>query len=251
LRILAAHGCALAAVGAGGVRFYTAPPLLPDTSLLARRQAEFWASPKERVAIARRMYAIRFGEDVKARTLDMLRGMEGARIKRAYELIAQRFGVPWQGRRYDRANPNATDIPNQAINHAASAVEAAAAIAVAATATIPQLGFVHEDSGQSFVLDVADLVRHDILLPVAFGAAKQIIKNQSENLERLVRTRAAEMFNREQVIASLIDRIKELFEPPALRQGAPSVGVAASSVVDALKAENVEAPNAAGGGRGC
>jgi hypothetical protein len=40
----------------------------------------------------------------------------------------------------------------------ASAVEGAACIAVAATATIPQLGFIHEDSGQSFVLDVADLV---------------------------------------------------------------------------------------------
>ena len=32
----------------------------------------------------------------------------------------------------------------------------AAAIAVTATATIPQLGFNHEDLGQSFVLDVAD-----------------------------------------------------------------------------------------------
>ena len=30
---------------------------------------------------------------------------------------------------------------------------------MAATATIPQLGFIHEDSGQSFVLDIADLFR--------------------------------------------------------------------------------------------
>ena len=48
----------------------------------------------------------------------------------------------------------------------------AAAIAVASTATIPQLGFVHEDSGQSFVLDIADLVRHDVMLPIAFGAGQ-------------------------------------------------------------------------------
>src|SRR5208337_205145 len=102
----------------------------------------------------------------------ILRGMEGARLKRLYELTAQRFGVPWQGRRYDRNNPNAADIPNQAINHAASAV--------AATATIPQLGFIHEDSGQSFVLDVADLVRHDITLPIAFGAAKHVMKRHDE-----------------------------------------------------------------------
>src|SRR5262249_21847172 len=218
LRLLAAHGCALAAIGTGGIRFYSAPPLLPDSSALARRQLTLWAQPSTRVGVARAMFSIRFGEEVKARTLDMLRGMEGARLKRMYELTAQRYGVPWQGRRYDRNNPNATDIPNQAINHAASAVEAAAAIAVAATATIPQLGFVHEDSGQAFVLDVADLVRHDILLPIAFGAAKQAMKDRTENLERLVRTRAADVFNREQVIAGLIDRIKELFDLPALVQ---------------------------------
>ncbi|CFX29965.1 CRISPR-associated endonuclease Cas1 [Candidatus Filomicrobium marinum] len=214
LRILSAHGCALAAIGQGGVRFYTAPPLLPDSSALARRQVTFWADPKERVAVARQMYTIRFGEEVKARTIEMLRGMEGARLKRLYELTAQRYGVPWKGRRYDRANPNATDIANQAINHAASAVEAAAAIAVASTATIPQIGFVHEDSGQSFILDIADLVRHDVTLPIAFGAAKQALQERDENLERLVRRRAAETFNKDQTVARLINHIKAILAPP-------------------------------------
>lgn len=215
LRILSAHGCALAAIGLGGVRFYTAPPLLPDTSALARRQITLWADPKLRIEVARQMYTIRFGEEVKARTIEMLRGMEGGRLKRLYDLTAQRFGVPWNGRRYDRANPNSTDIANQAINHAASAVEAAAAIAVAATATIPQIGFVHEDSGQSFVLDVADLVRHDATLPIAFGAAQQVLKGRDENLERVVRQKAAETFNRDQVISKLIDHIKALLGAPA------------------------------------
>src|SRR4051812_31875066 len=40
LRILARHGTALCAIGEGGVRFYTAPPLLPDFSHLARAQAK-------------------------------------------------------------------------------------------------------------------------------------------------------------------------------------------------------------------
>lgn len=234
LRILALHGCALAAVGTGGVRFYTSVPLLPDTSAIARRQVTLWADPQHRIAVARHMYSIRFGEEVKARTIEMLRGMEGARLKRMYELTAQKYGVPWQGRRYDRKNPNATDIPNQAINHAASAVEAAAAIAVAATAAIPQLGFVHEDSGQSFVLDVADLVRHDVMLPIAFGAAKHVIKTPTDNLERLVRTRAADVFNREQVIAKLIDYIKTLLgEPSAGDVSVPSTEAEVATLTDA------------------
>jgi CRISPR-associated protein Cas1 len=57
LRLMARHGTALAAIGEGGVRFYTAQPLLPDESALARRQALAWADVKERLAVAWRMYA--------------------------------------------------------------------------------------------------------------------------------------------------------------------------------------------------
>ena len=90
---------------------------------------------------------------------------------------------------------------------------AAAAVAVAATGTIPQLGFVHEDSGQSFVLDVADLFRHDVLLDIAFGAAKEAARGAS--VERLVRRRAALLFRQRQVIPTMIDRIKTLLSPGA------------------------------------
>ena len=172
LRLCARHGTAIAAVGEDGVRAYTAPPLIPDRSGLARRQARVWADADGvRLDIARRMYAWRLGEILPHTDIATLRGIEGSRVKAMYKLQADRFGIKWNGRRYDRADPTAADLPNQALNHAASAIEAAAAIAVAATATIPQLGFIHEDSGQSFVLDIADLFRDDVTVPVAFGAA--------------------------------------------------------------------------------
>jgi CRISPR-associated protein Cas1 len=208
LRLLARHGCALAAIGAGGVRFYTAPPLIPDSSAIARRQAELWANRGSRMEVARQMYALRFDEIVRTRDVEVLRGMEGARIKRAYELAAQRHGVRWEGRRYDRARPDAGDTANQAINHAGSAMTAAAAIAVASVGAIPQLGFVHEDSGQSFVLDIADLNRHDVLLDIAFGAVREA--RQTEPIERVVRVRAARIFRSHGVIPTMIDRIKML-----------------------------------------
>ena len=86
-------------------------------------------------------------------------------MKRTYQNLAQRYGVPWHGRRYDRSNPLTADIPNQAINHASVAVTSAAVIAVTALGAIPQLGFIHEHSGDAFALDVADLFRDSILLP--------------------------------------------------------------------------------------
>lgn len=209
LRLLARHGCALAAIGEGAVRFYTAPPLMPDSSAVARAQVNLWADPGSRMDVARSMYAIRFGEIVRTRDIEVLRGREGARIKRSYQLAAERHGIRWSGRRYDRANPQASDLPNQALNHAATAVTSAAAVAVAAVGAIPQLGFVHEDSGQSFVLDVADLYRHDVTLDIAFGAAKEAANND-EPIDRLVRQRAARLFRRQSVIPSMIDRIKQL-----------------------------------------
>lgn len=213
LRILARHNTGLAAIGEGGVRFYTAQPLLPDTSALARRHAMAWADAKgHRMKVARRMYALRLGEVLPHRDIAVLRGIEGARVKEIYRQAAERHGIRWQGRRYDRQNPNAADIPNQALNHAASAVEGAAAIAVAATATIPQLGFIHEDSGQSFVLDVADLFRDTITVPCAFKAAKAHEKRLTDPIERLARRTVAERLRRDGVIPAMIDRIKTLFE---------------------------------------
>lgn len=212
LRLLARHGSGLVAVGEGGVRLYSAPQLGPDDSALARRQARLWADPDSRTGIARRMFAWRFGEVLPHDSPDVLRGIEGARIKESYRLLAQKHRVPWEGRRYDRQNPNATDVPNQAINHAATAVEAAAMIAVAATATIPQLGFVHEDSSHAFVLDIADLVRTTVTVPVAFAAARVCLDDPLLGLEREVRKRAADAFRREKLIDSLIERIKSLFE---------------------------------------
>ena len=212
LRLLAHARTALAAVGENGVRQYTAPPLIPDRSGLARHQARLWADDSKRLMIARRMYAIRLGKVLPHRDINVLRGIEGARVKEAYRLTAERFGISWRGRRYDRTNPKATDLPNQALNHAASAVEAAAAIAVAATATIPQLGFIHEDPGQSFVLDIADLWREKVTLPCAFRVTKKAAQQPETPVERLVRRHVGETLANDGVIPSMIEQIKQLLK---------------------------------------
>ena len=212
MRLLARHACLLAAVGDGAVRLYTAPPLMPDSSSLAREQVRLWADPKSRMDVARAMFAFRFDEIVRIRDIETLRGREGARIKRSYQLAADRHGVKWRGRDYDRNDPNSGDAANQAINHASSAMRAAAGVAVASVAAIPQLGFVHEDSGQAFVLDIADLFRHDITLDIAFSAVKAA-QTEPQSIERLVRRKAAAIFRQKSVIPLMIDRIKALVGP--------------------------------------
>lgn len=212
LRLLAHARTALAAVGEDGVRMYTAPPIMPDRSGLARLQARIWADEDLRLMTARRMYALRLGEVLPHRDLNVLRGIEGARMKETYALWAQRIGIEWQGRRYDRQNPLAADLANQALNHASSAIEAAAAIAVTATATIPQLGFIHEDPGQSFVLDIADLYRDTVTIPCAFKAARDVLAAPAENIERVARRMAGRAISAEGLIPAMIERIKALIE---------------------------------------
>jgi len=187
---------------------------------------------------ALRLYARRLVGMVPQRDDGVLRGIEGARVKALYANLAQRFGIRWQGRRYDRNAPLSTDLPNQAINHAASAVEGAAAIAVTATATIPQLGFIHEDSGQSFVLDVADLFRDAVTVPCAFRAVTIVAKRPQDSIERITRRLTGETLRRQGVIAAMIDRIKALFsEPPAGDEPRPRARKAVAGDQTALEAD--------------
>ena len=194
-------------------RHGTAPPLMPDTSEIARKQMRAWGDAEgSRITIARKMYALRLGKVLPHRGIEALRGIEGARMRRTYQTVAQRYGIQWQRRRYDRNDPMWADIPNQAINHASVAVTSAAVIAVSALGAIPQLGFIHEHSGEAFALDVADLFRDTILLPAAFKSARAVMDNPTLDIERHTRRTTGELLRNERVISKMIDRIKTLFD---------------------------------------
>ncbi|MGB6492285.1 MAG: hypothetical protein WBF00_01345, partial [Methylocella sp.] len=52
---------------------------------------------RRRLKVVRKMYAIRFGEPApERRSIEQLRGIEGARVKRLYELQAQENGISWR-----------------------------------------------------------------------------------------------------------------------------------------------------------
>ncbi|MBL8602071.1 MAG: type I-E CRISPR-associated endonuclease Cas1 [Myxococcales bacterium] len=210
LRLCARHGTGVVVVGEGGVRLYASMPFGPDRSARARKQVEHWADPHLKTWVARRMYAWRLGEIVPDADLTVLRGIEGARMRAHYQRLSEMYGIHWRGRRYDRQAPDAADFANQAINHAATAMYALGQVAVAVTGCIPQLGFIHEESGIAFALDIADMFRTEITLRIAFDAVRKP-RRPDETLERVVRKHAATVFRRDKVVATMIDRIKELF----------------------------------------
>jgi len=212
-RLCARHGTGVVFTGDDAVRFYASMPFGSDSSRLARRQVAAWANEASRTHMARRMYALRLGELLPADDISALRGIEGARVKTLYRRLAETHGITWSARRYDRSAPESADCINQAVNHATTALSAAAMVAVAATSTIPQLGFIHEDSSRAFALDIADLFREEIAIDTAFAAAKRYMDDPSIRLENRVRRMVGSAMRKKRVVPSMIDRIKELLEP--------------------------------------
>jgi CRISPR-associated protein Cas1 len=211
LRILARHGVALVATGEQGTRCYSQPAYGAARSEVARAHATLWADAQRRLEVARRMYAIRFGEVLPHRDIAVLRGIEGARVRAAYTTLAAQASIKWDGRRFDRSDPESSDPPNQAINYVVSCVESAAEIAVYAVGALPALGFVHEDSSNAFVLDVADLARVELTVPLAFAATREHLDTGAP-LERLCRKACVKAFKDKRVIGRFIDRIKHVLE---------------------------------------
>jgi CRISP-associated protein Cas1 len=104
-------GTLLIWVGEGGVRLYASGQPGGARSDRLLYQAKLALDEAARLKIVRYMYEMRFGEPPPAkRSVEQLRGIEGARVKETYKLMAKRYRVPWKGRRYDVKDWEAGDV---------------------------------------------------------------------------------------------------------------------------------------------
>jgi len=172
-RLLADSGTALCWVGERGVRMYAAGLGPSRGSELVMRQAYLVTRTRERLDVARRMYAMRFpDEDVSTATMQQLRGREGARVKRLYRHHSTRTGVAWTGRVYKPGEPfEEGDDINRLLSAGHSCLYGISHAAIVGIGASPALGFVHTGSAISFVLDIADLYKADYTIPLAFDLA--------------------------------------------------------------------------------
>lgn len=107
-------GTLLVWVGEAGVRLYSAGQPGGARADRLLYQAKLALDEMLRLKVVRKMYAIRFGEEPPARrSVEQLRGIEGARVRRSYQLLAQKFGVKWNGRDYNPENWDVSDLPNR------------------------------------------------------------------------------------------------------------------------------------------
>lgn len=172
MMLLADSGVGTVWVGEQGVRYYAHGRPLARTSRLLTAQIEQVTNQQKRLAVARRMYAMRFaGEDVSASTMQQLRGREGARVRTRYREAAKLAGVTWAARDYRPDDFEASDAVNQALSAATACLYGLVHAVVVALGCSPALGFIHTGHDRSFVYDIADLYKMEVAVPVAFAVA--------------------------------------------------------------------------------
>ena len=196
-------------VGERGVRYYAHGRSLATSSRLLVEQAARVSSPQKRLAVARKMYTMRFaGEDVDGLTMQQLRGREGARIRSVYRENSKRTGVPWKRREYEHDDFDASDPINQALSAAHAALYGVIHAVVVSLGCSPGLGFVHTGHERFFVYDVADLYKADVTIPIAFDVVAEGMSDIAATTRRRVRDRIFEL----KVIERSVRDIHRLFE---------------------------------------
>jgi CRISPR-associated protein Cas1 len=174
IRLAAAYGVLITWVGEHGVRCYSAGRPWGDNIEWLDKQVKCYSDPQLSLRVAREMFYRRFGVRMERRSVEQLRGIEGARVREMYKLKAQEFRIPWNGRKYVRGNPfGQTDAPNLALNVANTCLYGLTETAVLATGMSTGLGFIHKGDRLSFVLDIADLYKVEHIVPLAFRTVAQ------------------------------------------------------------------------------
>jgi CRISPR-associated protein Cas1 len=222
-------GCLLVWVGEAGVRVYAAgqPGGARADRLLWQAQAAL--DEGARLKVVRAMYALRFGEEAPARrSVDQLRGIEGARVRGMYRALAKLHGVTWEARRYDPDAWEDADVPNRCLSAATACLYGLCEAAVLAAGYAPAIGFLHRGKPLSFVYDIADLFKFETVVPAAFTIAARIERGKGEGpLERQVRIACRDAFRRTNLLERVIPTIGEMIAasgltpPPEAPEGQP------------------------------
>lgn len=216
--------CALAArvgtllvwIGEAGVRLYSAGQPGGARADRLLYQAKLALDADLRLKVVRKMYALRFGEEPPTRrSVDQLRGVEGARVREMYKQIAKRHGVEWKGRDYDPEKWDASDVPNRCLSSATACLYGISEAAVLAAGYAPAIGFIHTGKPLSFVYDVADVYKFETVVPVAF----RIAARNPHNPEQQVRLACRDVFRETRLLDRIIPGIEDMLaaggiEPP-------------------------------------
>ncbi|HFL1158169.1 TPA: CRISPR-associated endonuclease Cas1 [Escherichia coli] len=143
----------------------------PGTYRNLSKQLKFQSNILVRTTIASHMIRERFGYHIHPnRGINVMRGAEGNAVREIYFRLAAEYGISWQGRDTSGKWGELSPI-NRAISLCNSVLYNFTEIAVIRAGCSPYWGFIHGVKGKSqksLVYDIADMVKFDVITPIAF-----------------------------------------------------------------------------------
>jgi hypothetical protein len=215
MELLGDSGTSVIWVGEQGVRQYAHGRALSRSTKLLEKQAKLISNVRTRIEVARKMYKMRFDENVENLTMQQLRGREGARIRKVYREQSERTQVEWNGREYDVDNFADGSAVNQALSAANVSLYGLVHSVIVALGMSSGLGFIHTGHDLSFVYDIADLYKAEITIPIAFEIAKEYTKD--EDIGRITRKKMRDIFKEQQIIKRIVKDLQILMEEEQLQ----------------------------------
>jgi CRISP-associated protein Cas1 len=209
VKLLARNGCSIVWVGEDATRYYAQGMGETRKAYRLLHQAQLVSDPVQHRAVAIRMYTHRFEEPLASDlTIEQIRGHEGARVRSVYRIMSRRYGVKWQGRRYDRGSWERSDPINRALSAANALLNGICHAAIVSGGFSPGLGFIHTGKQLSFVYDVADLYKTEITIPTAFQTAAL----GSEDIEARVRQQMRQKLRETKLLERILPDLDTLLE---------------------------------------
>ena len=200
-------GCLLVWVGEAGVRLYASGQPGGARADRLLYQAKLALDDAARLKVVRKMYELRFHEKPpEKRSVEQLRGIEGVRVRKMYELLARQHRVPWVRRNYDHTSWGSGDLPNRCLSSATACMYGICEAAILAAGYAPAVGFIHTGKPQSFVYDIGDIFKFETVVPVAF----RIAGRNPSNPEREVRLACRDAFRQSGLLKRIIPTIEQV-----------------------------------------
>jgi CRISPR-associated protein Cas1 len=210
-------GCLLVWIGEAGVRLYASGQPGGARADRLLYQAKLALDDSARLKVVRKMYALRFMEEPpERRSVEQLRGIEGVRVRKMYELLARQHGVIWKARNYDHTQWESGDVPNRCLSSATACLYGICEAAILAAGYAPAVGFIHTGKPQSFVYDIADIFKFDTVVPEAFRVVAAVEKGRMLDGQPVrepasaVRRLCRDAFRRTNLLTRLIPTIEDV-----------------------------------------
>ena len=208
VKALADNGCLVNWVGEEGVRFYASGLGETRSSANLMRQAQWWADPVKHLNVVRQMYLMRFEDGLEpGLTLQQIRGKEGVRVRTIYARASAETGVAWSGRSYRRGSWGNADPINRALSAGAACLYGVCHAAIVSAGYSPALGFVHTGKQLSFVYDIADLYKTEVVVPAAF----ETVGESDDGVESRIRHRLRDAMRESRLLERVVSDLHSLF----------------------------------------